>query len=272
MLKTEEYGIIHQGDHIKSSSLNKQLWAAKGMEADKILFMDVDMKFPIHTIPQLLSNNVPVVGGQYHIKGHPYSPVAGWTNEEGINVNGNGVLWKDNYCPLPQDQLVEVDWTGMGCLLVDMECFDKIKYPCFYDEWDHDAGIRGRGHDVVICKALQEVGYKIYVDTRVDCGHRVVDYVNRPWIEAYYKSRFAKAYTDTIQNMTSESGWWEEQWYERWYKKLEKRPTVFWEWLMAKIPKGSTVGDLGCGDGGLMRKLTADNDNDCYEFTSQTLK
>jgi SAM-dependent methyltransferase len=266
MLKPEQYGILHKGDHLKSSSLNKQLWDAKTMEADKILFMDVDMKFPIHTLPQLLSDDLPIVGGLYHIKGHPYSPVAGWTTPEDRNVNADGKIWKDYYCPLPEDELVEVDWTGMGCLLVDMECFDKIKYPCFYDEWDHDAGARKKGHDVILCHALKEAGYKIYVDTRVNCGHRVIDYIERTWVNAYYASNFAAVYTEEMRKATSHSGWWEEEWYEKWYKNIEKKPRVFWDWLIERIPEEVTVADLGCGDGGLLRFLRDENNNEVFGY------
>jgi ubiquinone/menaquinone biosynthesis C-methylase UbiE len=273
MIKPEEYGFLHKGEHIKSASLNKQLWDAKGMDADKILFMDVDMKFPIHTLPQLISNNVPIVGGLYYIRGHPYSPVGGWTNSEGTNINGNGKMWKEDYCPLPPDQLVEVDWTGVGCLLVDMDVFDKIKYPCFYDEWEHDAGVRKRGHDVIFCEAVRKAGYKVYVDTKVSCGHRVVDYVDRAWVETYYESNFGSVYTRKIKAISSESAWWEEEWYEKWYKKLEKRPYVYWNWVKNMVPEGVTVADLGCGDGGLLRMLKENNNNKChgYDFANASI-
>jgi len=278
--KPKKYSVIRQSLHIKSASLNAHLWKAKQLGAEKILFMDVDMEFPLNTIQQLLSHDEPIVSGLYHTKVSPYSPIAGWTKEVGgtlMNVNGDGLMWKENYCPLPQDQMVEVDWCGIGCLMVDMDVFDKIKYPCFRDVWDDNTGTRALGHDVVLCRAVKDAGYKIYVDTRVDCGHKVSVYAESKWIRAWHRSKFQEVHEKEWLEWSQEKAYWDMQWaVVRDGIEPPTRGPVKEEVqrIMAYIPDNVSVADLACGGGYLLSVLKAGAYCDVvgYDFSETSMK
>jgi len=274
--KPKQYAVLRQNLHIKSASLNAHLWEAKRLEVDKILFMDTDMEFPLNVVQKLLSHDKPIVSGLYHTKVPPYSPIAGWTKEvDGMlkNVNGNGVMWKENYCPLPEDELVEVDWCGIGCLMVDMDVFDKIKYPCFKDVWDDEAGTRAEGHDVVFCRAVKDVGYSIYVDTSMDCGHKVVTYADSKWVKTWHKVGFEKELKSTYLEWTQENPYWNMQWNNP--DGIVSRGPVKDELqrVIAYVPDGVRVADLACGGGFLLSILKdgADCDVMGYEFSQSAL-
>ena len=199
-----EWVLVHQGKHIKSSSLNKLVEYAYDHQCTHILFMDVDMEFPRNVVQKLLSHGLPIVSGLYHTKSYPFSPVAGWniTLDDGTigRANGRGLSWKYDYYPLPEDQLVEVDWTGIGCLLVDMDVFNKIPFPCFRDDWDDEKGERARGHDLYFCDTAKEHGYKVYVDTSVSCGHRMVMTVDKLWVDAFHNSNIRQITTELLKS------------------------------------------------------------------------
>jgi len=288
MEKPSEYMIIHQGKHIKANSLNRLVELARKEACDKILFCDADMEFPNNTLPKLLSHNVPIVSGLYHIKTYPFSPVAGWTEDRGSNlhrVNGRGRPWKHDYYPLPHNELVEVHWTGIGCLLVDMKVFDNIKFPCFYDTWDFDKGCRAVGHDLVFCDAAIKAGYKVHVDTSVDCGHRMVLTVDKMYVEAFHRSKMVEVVKELLKEygvdtqsrraerdridmveevaqyaMVMDTPNTPEYWNLKWRgefiepAKIIQRAEVD-DVVTKLVPDGESVGDFGCGITTTLMKL-----------------
>jgi hypothetical protein len=66
-------------------------------------------------------------------------------------------------------QLMEVDATGTGCLLIRTEVFLNMDYPWF--EFTKTEAGKVVGEDVGFCKKAKKAGYKIYVDTSINCGH-----------------------------------------------------------------------------------------------------
>jgi len=79
--------------------------------------------------------------------------------------------WKEN-------ELVEVDATGGGCLMFDMEVFRKIPYPWFEFKKQESTG-KIIGEDIGFCQKLKAAGYKIFVDSGLECGHLTTMIVNR---------------------------------------------------------------------------------------------
>jgi len=179
------------------------------------------MELPNDTVPKLLRHEQPVVSGLYHIKSYPFSPIAGWNVqvEGGIvgRVNGHGKMWKKDYCPLPKNKLVEVDWCGIGCLMVDMKVFDKIPFPCFWDDWDREKGTRERGHDLVFCDTVKAYGYRVFVDTSVRCGHRVLFTIDPLFIEAFYRSGMA----ETVKQILDEEGDYTKHSHRAWKRNYQ---------------------------------------------------
>lgn len=204
--KPRLYAQFRSRQHIKSASLNELVVYALKAKMDYLLFLDTDMVFPQHTIKQLLSNDVPVVGGYYHLKSYPFAPVCGWTEWQPdgtpLRKNSRGELWKSAYDPLPMDSLVQVDWTGIGCLLVRADVFEQVKLPCFRDIWDDELGTRKIGHDMEFFDQLQRAGVPLYVDTKVDCGHRTSLTINRLYVEAFHKAAMFDAMCDLLPELS----------------------------------------------------------------------
>lgn len=264
--KPTNYIVVRGDKTIKSSSLNvivRQAWEKK---CEKVLFMDIDQDFPFDTIPKLLSRNLPIVSGVYHTKKYPYSPVMGW-REEDHYVNSEGNPWKLEYAPLPEtdDGLVEIDFAGIGCLLVDLDVFNKIKFPAFRDTYD-ELGERKKGHDILFCDAVKEAGYKVYADTRVQCAHWGLIGVNDLYAKAYHASNMHETEMNVLKAGAQEQPYWDERHFGDKIQNIHRKYTGEFITIKDFIDDGATVADMGCGPGYLMEYLSEAKGCDCYGY------
>jgi hypothetical protein len=144
-----------------------------------MLMMDVDQVYHPQTITRLLSHNLPVVGALVHRRYPPFDPLL---------LRGEIGTFKtvDNY---EDGELVEVDATGTGCLLINMDVFENIAAPWFkFIERPKDEG--GLiGEDIYFCKLLKEAGYKIHVDTSIELGHLATLAVTKQTYKLYKNMR-----------------------------------------------------------------------------------
>lgn len=132
----------------------KLIEEAKLINSDYVLWLDSDMVLPSTAAIRLLEHNQDIVGCNYLKRTKPLKPVAYKNIED----------W-DSFLPLTiEENLVEVEGVGMGCILIKTEIFNKIKKPYFeftYNEKSDD----WLGEDFNLLKKLREVGYKVYIDT-----------------------------------------------------------------------------------------------------------
>jgi len=84
-----------------------------------LILMDTDQVYPVDTITRLLSHRLPVVGCLLFRRYPPFDPLM-LTGE--VTKYSTVTEWKDG-------ELVEVDATGTGCVLYDMEVFTRIPDP-----------------------------------------------------------------------------------------------------------------------------------------------
>jgi len=73
-------------------------------------------------------------------------------------------------------ELIEVDYTGFGWLLVKKGVFESLDYPWFKPLWHEmnkeELKIKDfSSEDVSFCKQVREKGYKIYIDPEIRVGH-----------------------------------------------------------------------------------------------------
>lgn len=256
---------------IKAASLNEITKEAWKWGCQKIIFMDIDQSFPFDTIPKLLTRNLPIVSGLYHLKKYPYSPIAGWRKGKRGKysyVNGKGEYWKENYSKFPDNEnhLVEVDWTGIGCLMVDMDVFNKIRFPCFNDIWSKEYGVRKKGHDVVFSDAVKKAGYKIYVDTLVQCDHMGKMAVNDIWVDSYHSSNIHEKEMSVLKNRIQGQHWWDERHFGDRIQNLKRVHSGEWGYIIDNLIPKSKVADVGCGRGFLMEGMKKDKDCECYGY------
>lgn len=126
-----------------------------------LFFMDSDMTFPENTLSRLLAYDKDIVGGLYCMKLPPFATTA--------FVKPNGKI--QNYVPKPGEGLKEVDAIGTGCLLIKREVFEKMTWPYFWYEEDPPGSEQMMTEDSYFCIKARELGYKVWCDSSVLCGH-----------------------------------------------------------------------------------------------------
>lgn len=143
-----------------------------GWGATKLIMMDTDMIYHPKTITRLLSHNLPIVGALCFRRYPPFDSIMLEAKEE----NGiKGYLSIDEW---ERDELVEVDATGAGCIMYDMDVFRKMPDPWFKFRHDPDTGV-GIGEDIGFCQDLKAAGYRIFVDTSIPCDHLATIAINK---------------------------------------------------------------------------------------------
>jgi GT2 family glycosyltransferase len=143
------------------------------MDTDYLLFLDSDMIPPPDLIERLLEHDKDIVSAMAFQRSYPHKPTALRLVKEPAD-----------YLPIKfEEDLQEVDAIGCACLLIKTDVFKKLNHPWF----DFSVYKQGQalGEDIKFCQKAKEAGYKIFVDTELECGHitdRIIgraDFVNR---------------------------------------------------------------------------------------------
>lgn len=142
------------------------------MKCSHALFLDGDHFIPVETLSFLLETaDQAIVSGLINKRGERYQQICFLIKK----VDGKDRFFE---VELPLDgQVHEVSVCPFGCTLINLEKLKKLKKPYFRDtcaeadETDIPVNIRS---DVNLCRAFQDIGEQIYIDTRVLVGHRGV--------------------------------------------------------------------------------------------------
>lgn len=126
-------------------------------------FLDSDVICPPDTIIRLMAHRQPIVSGLYYRRNEPLFPVMLRNVEAGRE-------WIQEY-RIPD--LLEVDYVGAGCLLIHRSVFEKVPKPYFEWKVDRmDLPERERmSEDFSFCEKAKASGFKVLVDTSVQCVH-----------------------------------------------------------------------------------------------------
>ena len=124
------------------------------------IFMDTDMCYHPKTIPRLLSHRLPVVGALSYRRYPPFDPIM-------LRGKPGEYYGVDQWV---EGELVEVDATGAGCMLFEMNVFRKMPPPWFKFR-KLNGGDETIGEDIGFCCDLKAAGYRIFVDTAVPSAH-----------------------------------------------------------------------------------------------------
>ena len=113
-------------------------------------------------------NGCHMVTGLYFKRRSPFTPVLySELDEPGIDENGKPVPHVTEYVDYPHDTIFPVKGCGFGCVLMTTKLLRDVweNYgPAFSPyPWASE--------DISFCHRVNQLGYTIYCDSRVSCGH-----------------------------------------------------------------------------------------------------
>jgi len=173
----------------------------RASDRDWIFFMDSDQTFHPKTLQKLLSWNLPIVSGLYFkTPGEPtphcykyvcekdksgmYRPITDQIVQF-LSKHRNLIKSRiDMVLPSMEEDLIECDGIGGGCLLIHKRVLDAIGDPWF--KCNEGATF---GEDFYFCRKAQAAGFKIYVDPGVICGHRAKGFIGAEHFLSYTTSQ-----------------------------------------------------------------------------------
>ena len=140
---------------------------------DYIMWIDSDMVFGTSHFEQLLEQNTDVACGIYKTADQEtYSTVEKWDTEQ-YKKEGKFHFLTPADVRRYRAKVIEVDYSGMGWMLIKKGVIENIKYPWFAPIWlDVGNGMKEfSSEDVGFCHRVREAGYKIMANTNVVIGH-----------------------------------------------------------------------------------------------------
>lgn len=130
---------------------------------DYIFMVDADMYVPKDTLQKLLEYPTEICLGLCPRKNTR-------VGETCIYKIGQ-INYEDAYTyhDLPKKDRIMVHGGGLACALIKTDIFKNLTYPWFrYVTYQDGSEL---SEDLYFCSQAKANGYKIYVDTRVRCGH-----------------------------------------------------------------------------------------------------
>ncbi len=166
-LERPDFTFIHADNGPVDTLRNDIVQTALSLGCTKLIMMDVDMIYHPKTITSLLARRLPIVGALCFRRYPPFDSIM-------LRGDVNGYLPVDEW---EEGELVEVDATGAGCIMYDMDVFRRMPFPWFqFRKTEKGEGI---GEDIGFCQDLKAAGYRIFVDTSVPADHLTAMAINR---------------------------------------------------------------------------------------------
>lgn len=149
-------------DHARNQAAMKVLDSG----ADYCFFLDSDVIAPRDTIPRLIARKEPIISGIYYRRSPPH----------GVPVAIKNGSWLTSF---PANKVIDVDLVGAGCLLVHRSVFQSLppqRPGRHWFDWRVDlSSVEGTqpnlSEDFTFCVHAQKNGYKVCVDTSIQCHH-----------------------------------------------------------------------------------------------------
>lgn len=174
-LEKPDFDLIHAGGGTGDIAALRNNIVDRALlnDATHLIMMDTDQIYHPKTITRLLSHKLPIVGAVVHRR---YPPFDSLMLKRAEDEEGEAKYYSiDDY---GDDELIEVDATGSGCLMFDMEVFRNMPRPWFRMRANPKTGFV-TGEDIGFCQDLRAAGYKIFVDTSVPADHLTTMAVNK---------------------------------------------------------------------------------------------
>ena len=142
---------------------NELVERALEINARNLFFLGDDVIAPPETLVRLLNLKKDIVGGVYFAKCYPPMPVLFRGVRDGP------------YYDWHVGELIQVDWMGCDCVMVNMEVFKHIPPPWFSLDY-RDTGNEGPAsiantEDLYFYAKAKRHGYTVWADTSLQCAH-----------------------------------------------------------------------------------------------------
>lgn len=130
---------------------------AKKAGSSHIWFVDSDMMWRGNPLEQLAKHDKHIIGAHYNERTLPQTSTV--KIEKGKRHVGK----------LP-DHIFQCHAVATGCLLVDMQVFEKIEKPWFFYE-HNDEGEITTGEDMWFCEQAHKAGFGVWCDPSIELRH-----------------------------------------------------------------------------------------------------
>lgn len=172
---------LHKGDNVsvmfKKNSLvydSRNLISLTAIEQkfDRVMWFDSDMMFTPLTMQilqkDMTENQIDIVTGLYFKRNTDALPVIyDELDPPTTGDDGKPVKHIHEYEDYPQDTIFPVNGCGFGCVLTSTKLLKDV--------WDHFgpafSPFPWAGEDISFCYRVKQLGYPIYCDSNVTCGH-----------------------------------------------------------------------------------------------------
>lgn len=165
-------------------ALSRNILAAQALreKAEWIFYLDSDIIPPLNVIQRLIGHNLPVVSGLYWRRYENLQPCIYKLGDDGIPKP-----FTDVDLALQGSALLEVEGVGAGCLLIHSSVLEKLKpsveqfdlrdpvtnqvltcWKFFEYIVHHNVNL---SEDIVLASRVRGLGYKIFADLSLKCGH-----------------------------------------------------------------------------------------------------
>ena len=123
-----------------------------------ILMLDTDQVYhDSDLIFRLLNHRLDIVCGKVHRRYPPFEPIL---NRGRFHIDD---------AEIEEGGLIEVDATGTGCMLLNLEVLDNVEHPWFELSMNEEG--KPVGEDIGFCYKAKDAGYRVFVDCGVEIGH-----------------------------------------------------------------------------------------------------
>ena len=142
------------------------------VDYDAMMWIDSDIVFKPEDFFALLESPHDVTAGLYMMEDlQNFATVKEWDEEFFSKFGSFKFLKPEDLTDSPQ--YVPVSYTGMGWMLIKKGVVEDLKYPWFHSPLQTIGNlVEMNSEDVAFCKALNEVGHAIHIDTKVRVGHQ----------------------------------------------------------------------------------------------------
>lgn len=159
---------------VKDTLINeaRNIIAANAIKSgfDRVMWFDSDMRFEPDTLLKLSEDmdkyNLDYVTGLYFTRRPPVKPCVFKELVWDKKANGDLDTWAHNYHGYPEG-LTECAGSGFGCVLTTVDLLKRVG-DLFGAPF---APLESMGEDLSFCWRVIQVGGKMWLDSRVKCGH-----------------------------------------------------------------------------------------------------